>query len=280
MDAQTFNLTLPTSWEELTDKQLLLVYDLFARDLSAAEVKTLCLIKWNRLKVLASLPDHRFLIKRGKVFDKPNEQRKAGFISSMARKLRPKVKGEREVALSARQVQQATSCLDFLDAFAPIPVRISHIGRHKAIAADFEKVPFEQYLYVDNLFQGYLNTQNEELLRQMAQVLYANDKVKPTKAHLIGIFYWMASLKQYFAQMFNNFYRPAPINQDGGSLAPEGKDLFKELRDNTNAQIRALTGGDITKEATIMKMDTWRALTELDAKAKEVEEYRKAAKSN
>jgi len=280
MDAQTFNLTLSTSWEELTDKQLLLVYDLFARDLSAAEVKTLCLIKWNRLKVLASLPDHRFLIKRGKVFDKPNEQRKAGFISSMARKLRPKVKGEREVALSARQVQQATSCLDFLDAFAPIPVRISHIGRHKAIAADFEKVPFEQYLYVDNLFQGYLNTQNEELLRQMAQVLYANDKVKPTKAHLIGIFYWMASLKQYFAQMFNNFYRPAPINQDGGSLAPEGKDLFKELRDNTNAQIRALTGGDITKEATIMKMDTWRALTELDAKAKEVEEYRKAAKSN
>ena len=280
MDAQTFNLTLPTSWEELTDKQLLLVYDLFARDLSAAEVKTLCLIKWNRLKVLASLPDHRFLIKRGKVFDKPNEQRKAGFISSMARKIRPKVKGEREVALSARQVQQATSCLDFLDAFAPIPVRISHIGRHKAIAADFEKVPFEQYLYVDNLFQGYLNTQNEELLRQMAQVLYANDKVKPTKAHLIGIFYWMASLKQYFAQMFNNFYRPAPINQDGGSLAPEGKDLFKELRDNTNAQIRALTGGDITKEATIMKMDTWRALTELDAKAKEVEEYRKAAKSN
>ena len=280
MDAQTFNLTLPTSWEELTDKQLLLVYDLFARDLSAAEVKTLCLIKWNRLKVLASLPDHRFLIKRGKVFDKPNEQRKAGFISAMARKIRPKVKGEREVALSARQVQQATSCLDFLDAFAPIPVRISHIGRHKAIAADFEKVPFEQYLYVDNLFQGYLNTQNEELLRQMAQVLYANDKVKPTKAHLIGIFYWMASLKQYFAQMFNNFYRPAPTNQDGGSLAPEGKDLFKELRDNTNAQIRALTGGDITKEATIMKMDTWRALTELDAKAKEVEEYRKAAKSN
>ena len=191
-----------------------------------------------------------------------------------------KRKEEPEVALSARQVQQATSCLDFLDTFAPIPVRISHIGRHKAIAADFEKVPFEQYLYVDNLFQGYLNTQQDQLLLQMAQVLYASDKVKPTKAHLIGIFYWMASLKQYFAQMFNNFYRPAPTNQDGGSLAPEGKDLFKELRDNTNAQIRALTGGDITKEATIMKMDTWRALTELDAKAKEVEEYRNAAKSN
>ena len=248
----TFNISLPTSWDELTDKQLLLVYDLFARDLSAAEVKTLCLVKWNRLKVLASLPNHRFLIKRGKEV----------------------------VPLSARLVQQATSVLDFLDTFAPMPVRISHIGKHKAIAADFEKVPFEQYLYVDNLFQGYLNTQQDELLVQMAQVLYANDKVKPTMAHLVGIFYWMASLKQYFAQMFSNFYKPVPTGEGSGSLGDEQADIFRKLRDNTNAQIRALTGGDITKEATIMKMDTWRALTELDAKAREAEEYRKAAKSS
>ncbi len=250
MDAQTFNISLPTSWAELTDKQLLLVYELFARDLSAAEVKTLCLVKWNRLKVLGQLPDKRFLIKK---------------------------KGEPEVALSVRQVQQATSVLDFLDSFAPMPVRISHIGRHKAIAADFEKVPFEQYLYVDNLFQGYLNTQQDELLVQIAQVLYASDHVKPTKAHLIGMFYWMASLKQYFAQLFSNFYKSAPTNEDGGSLGDEQANLFNKLRDTTNSMIRALTGGDITKEALIMKMDTHRALTELDAKAKEAEEYRKAA---
>lgn len=274
---KTFNISLPTSWAELSDKQLLLVYEMFARDLSAAEVKTLCLMKWNRLKVLCQLPDKRFLIKRGKVFDKPNEQRKACFISAMARKLRPKVKGEPEVPLSARQVQQATTVLDFLDAFAPVPVRISHIGRHKAIAADFEKVPFEQYLYVDNLFQGYLNTQQSELLVQIAQVLYASDHVKPTKAHLIGVFYWMASLKQYFAQLFSNFYKSAPTNEDGGSLGDEQANLFNKLRDTTNSMIRALTGGDITKEALIMKMDTHRALMELDAKAKEVEEYRKAA---
>lgn len=87
----------------------------------------------------------------------------------------------------------------------------------------------------------------------------------------------MAALKQYFAQLFNNFYQPAPTN-NGGSLGDEQTDLFRQLRDSTNAQIRAFTGGDITKEATIMKMDTWRALTELDAKAKEAEEYRKAIK--
>ena len=109
---KSFNISLPTSWAELSDKQLLLVFELFARDLSAAEVKTLCLMKWNRLKVLCQLPDKRFIIKK---------------------------KGEHEVTLSARQMQQATTVLDFLDSFAPVPVRISRIGRHKAIAADFEK---------------------------------------------------------------------------------------------------------------------------------------------
>ena len=243
---KSFNITLPTSWAELSDNQLHLVYSLFARDLSAAEVKTLCLMKWNGLKVLSQLPDKRFLIKRGK----------------------------EEVILSARQIQQAASVLYFLDTFAPMPVRIARIGKYHALPEDFEKVPFEEFLYVENLFQGYLNTQSDELLLQMAQVLYASDHVKPDKAQLVGIFYWIASLKQYFAGLFPNFYKPAS-STDGNLLGNGQTDLYHQLRDSTNAMIRALTGGDITKEAAIMKMDTWRALTELDAKAREAEEIRK-----
>lgn len=270
-----FNIILPESWAELTDTQMLMVYRLFASDLSAAEVKTLCMMKWNGLKVLASLPMKRFLIKRVKVFDKPNEQRKAGFISAMARKLRPKAK--EVVVLRLRQIQRATSVLDFLDSFAPIPVRIAKIGKYRALSADFEKVPFEEFLYVENLFQGYLNTQSDELLLQMAQVLYASDHVKPSKAHLVGIFYWIASLKQYFASQFPNFYKPA-TNTDGNLLGNGQPDIYHQLRESTNAMIRALTGGDITKEERILKMDTWRALTELDAKAREAEELRKITK--
>ncbi|WP_155808460.1 hypothetical protein [Xylanibacter brevis] len=58
---ETFNITLPTSWAELSDMLLLMVYGLFARGLSAAEAKTLCLMKLNGQKVLATLPRHRFL---------------------------------------------------------------------------------------------------------------------------------------------------------------------------------------------------------------------------
>ena len=98
-----FNISLPTSWDELIDKQLLMVYGLFARDLSAAEVKTLCLMKWNHLKLLATLPDKRSIMKK---------------------------EGEQEVVLSVRQIQQATTVLDFLDSFPPMPVRITQIGKY------------------------------------------------------------------------------------------------------------------------------------------------------
>lgn len=245
-----FNINLPTSWDKLNDKQLHLVYSLFASDFSSEEIKTVCLLKWNGLKILSALPYGRFIIKSGR----------------------------RKGILSAHQIHQATSTLDFLDSIPQMPVRIARIGKYRAISATFEQLPFEQFILIENLFQGYLNTQDNNLLQQIAKVLYRSEKVKADKVHLIGIFYWMASLKQYFASLFSNFYKPAPAKGEGNLLSNSLPDIYSQLRDSTNAMIRALTSGDITKESAIMKMDTWRALTELDAKAKEAEELRKAYK--
>ena len=47
--------------------------------------------------------------------------------------------------------------------------------------------------------------------------------------------------------------------------------IGRMLQESMNAQIRALTKGDIIKE--VLHLDTWRALTELDALAKEAEEF-------
>ena len=262
-----FNISLPTSWAKLSDKQLLMVYGLFARNLSASEVKTLCLMKWNKMEVLNEHPKNTFLLKRGK----------------------------EKVLLTTKQIQAASASLDFLDSFPPEPIRLSRIGRHRALPADFEGVPFEKYLYLENLFQGVLHLskqssasdnspsfgggQGEVLLLQMSQVLYDCEHIKPSQAQLVSVFYWFASLKQYFAMLFPHFFQPMS-SDNGVNLLGGSSNLFAHLRDSTNAQIRALTGGDVTKEEAIKKMDTHRALTELDAKARESEEYRNQTKRN
>ncbi len=129
-----FNISLPTSWAELTDKQLLMVFSLFASERSAEEVKTLCLMKWNGLEVLNEHPQNNFLVKQGK----------------------------RKVNLTSKQIQAANATLDFLDTIPSSPVRIAKIGRHRALPADFEGVPFEKYLYLENLFQGVLHSSSQE----------------------------------------------------------------------------------------------------------------------
>lgn len=57
-------------------------------------------------------------------------------------------------------------------ALPTVPVRLSAIGKAKALPADLMGVPFETYLICDNLCQGYLHTQADEMLDQLADVLY------------------------------------------------------------------------------------------------------------
>jgi len=67
---------------------------------------------------------------------------------------------------------------------------------------------------------------------------------------------------------------------DGGAKTFAAGDqiavIYKNTSDQTVRNIStALTDGDITKEDAVFKKDCWRALTELDAKAREAEEFRK-----
>lgn len=259
----TLNITLPTAWSELSQEQLRFVFRQLARDITAAQLKAICLLHWAHIKILARPSRH------------------AAYIKAPSLLVRGKVG-----LLTARQLEAATHALDFLDTVPPTPVRLERVRKKflrppfftrlskVALTCDFQDIAFETYLYLDNLYQGYLHTKDESLLHQMAQVLYRSDYVKPTRAELLGVFYWWTSLKSMLAREFPHFLQPMADQeppQNSSLLAPRPS-LYSRLKESTNALIRALTGGDITKEATIKKMDTWRALTELDAKAKEAKE--------
>ena len=78
-------------------------------------------------------------------------------------------------------ISEAVTSLAWTDRFPQMPVRFERIGRHRALRADFQGVPFETFIVCENLYQGFLYTQNEELLSQMATHLYDSKRVRPDK---------------------------------------------------------------------------------------------------
>lgn len=238
------DLKLPTKWEDLSDEQLRYVYQLLAQHFNFVEIKTYCLHRWSGLLVW-----HRY----GKHWACKHNKEK--FI------------------LTAEQVEQVTHALDWLEQMPTTPVRISKIGHHRALDADFQGVPFETYIICDNLYQGYLSTKSEYILDELSTHLYKPSDVRLQDAERVSIFYWMASLKAHLARNFKHFFQPIDNSSvDNGNMFEQEQSQYEILQNAVNAQIRALTKGDITKEKEVLSLDTWRALTELDCQAKEYEE--------
>ena len=247
------DLSVPKSWQELPDKELRFVFRLLNGSYTITQVKVRCLLRWAGLHVL--------------------RQEGALFV----------VRYNKQVfSISALQITEAITNMAWLGDFPSYPVRLSRIGFHRAVRADLQNVSFENFLTLDNLYQGYLHTQKADLLHDMALILYQarffgcslrrRRNIRLSKEEATCIFYWFTSVKRYFASLFTNFFSSAT---DGEAFSPS----YKQLQDNVNTQIRALTGGDITKEREVLRMDCWRALTELDAKAKDYDELKKATKS-
>ena len=247
---EAFSISLPKSWSELSDQQLLFFFRQVARDLPLEEVTAICLYKWAHLSVLCRDGAHRVLVRQRTT--------------------------KREVWLADWQLAYACRQLSFLGGFAEMPVRISELRGAAAVAADLQGVSFEDYLAIENFYQGFLHTQSLECLADMAHLLYPllSYRFTLSKAELLSVFYWFASVKLYFTKLFPNFFSAVP-NENGNLLGTPSTAIGETLRQAMNAQIRALTSGDITKEARVLEMDCWRALTELDAKAKEAESLRK-----
>ena len=238
---KTINLIVPRGWHELDDKQLRYLFGLLADDYSSAEIRTLCLFRWSGMKVLY--------------------RHNLDFVVRL---------GSEEFTLTVTEVTDAIEALKWLDEIPSFPVRLSHIGQFTALPSDFLSVPFEKYIYCDNLYQGYLHTNDDSLIDEMMKVLYDGWNSKGLPLERISTFYWFASLKQYFAKTFHHFFQQT--GGTDGNLLGSAKSIGEQVTEAMNAQIRALTKGDITKEKEVLAMDCWRALTELNAQAKEFEE--------
>lgn len=177
---------------------------------------------------------------------------------------------KKEYFITPEQVAALLDSVKWMREIPKNPVRLDHVGRFDAIEADLTGLPFGKWLEIENLWQGYNITHDDGLLRQMGEILYPGAEARMfNEAEALGIFYWIASVKQMFARRFPSFFKPSGSDEEGAPVD------FNTLQRSVDAQIRALTKGDVSKEDLIYDTDTTRALTELDAQAKEYEELTK-----
>lgn len=238
------DVTLPTSWGELSDEQLRIVYDTLSVEASAAGIAGILFFALSGLSLKGSDNGH--------------------YIVS---------DGERLMRIDVDDLGMLTRTLSWVNSLPERPVRLASIGESQAVNADLSGVPFDVYLYCENLYQGYLMTKNADLLTQMLSKLYKPSPTSVGEAEQTMMFYWWASLKEHLSKMFPNFFGGSGDGNLLGNVATPAT-----VRASMNNQIRALTKGDITKEAQVLAMDVWRALTELDAQAKEYDELKRLYK--
>ena len=237
----TINLTVPTSWSELTQEQLRQIYVLMVRygNLQDGWIKVAAasVFRWNGLKIVSPYGSN-WLIRID----------------------------NQEFVMATPEFAQVCRTLEWLKDIPASPVRLDVIDGAVALPPDpTYDLTLEQWLACENLYQGYHYTQDPAHLRSMAAMLYRKEDICLTPAEEISIFYWWSSVKLMVSAMFPSFFRPAPVKTDDFPDADT-------VRRSVDAQIRALTKGDISKEDQILSMPAIRALTELDAQAREYEE--------
>ena len=254
----TINISVPASWSQLSQEQLRFLLativsvnkanrnvryrsqEDFATQ-QAAQVNTICFLEWSGLSVICQYDD--------------------GWLVSF---------GETEFQLSAETVASAISALDWTRGLPEIPVRLDSIDGAKAIESDISSsMTFDSWLACEALWQQYQSTQEDETLRLMAEILYNKDGIRLDQVETLSIFYWWAAVKEMVSNMFPHFFKGVVTDTEQSQFS------YDDVRRNVDAQIRALTKGDITKEKDILAMNAIRALTELDAQAREYDELQR-----
>ncbi len=237
------DITLPRGWEELTQEQLRFMLETMAlataskSDAAATEVEVRCLMHWGGLRLICRYGDG-WLVRHS----------------------------EEEGKLTAEQIAAAKGHLGWIREIPAYPVRLDTVDGAAAVEADLSAgFPLDSWLTCETLWQAYQLTEDEAQLKEMAATLYGRKGLRLTPGETIGVFYWWAAVKRMVADMFPHFFKPA-----GEGDQPSADDI----RRGVDSQIRALTKGDITKEKDVLAMETMRALTELDALAREYDEMK------
>lgn len=254
----TIDLVAPSSWSDLTQVQLRYVLDLMAMELPSTAIKVRMFVRFTGLDI--------------------TRKTRWGW-----RCIANTANGRAVVYLKTWMFQSFIHQMDFIDQLEDADCRLEAVGGlHAADPLLQVDVSFRDYLFAEKYYQLYIDTKDIRWMDNVAMWLYRDANGTPagtghavsddgrkveefelTAGERLGTLLWYGHVKAEMAKMFTHFFRPAPQIGDTSE---------NRYIDQYNIQLRALTGGDPTKEAAVLSLECWRALTELDAKAREAEE--------
>jgi hypothetical protein len=185
------------------------------------------------------------------------------------------------------QAQSLIAQFDFIDPFDGMDVRLERIHGCRAVDDILDGYTFGDYLMAEQYYQLALMSGQEGMIERLATYLYTRrrrygllwmksreehpERLSLTPAEKLGTMRWMAHVKKVFAERWSYFFQ---------RVEGTAEELDIDLMGAMDAQIRALTEGDITREERIKQMPCWRALTELNQKAREAKEFREKYKQS
>lgn len=262
---QEFDFKAPSSWAELTEDQLRYVLTVMSIHHDHIVIKCYLLARFCGLTV------HKYTRTGWKCSVKCDESGENG--DSKNGKVR-----ERVLYISAAEILSLLKNFDFIDKFTDFrPLQRASDVLLTAVDSMLHDVSFYDYLNIEKNYQLFMLNQEDKFLQKMAHLMYRTaDGSADETAHfepyeLLGVFMWFSSVKEYFAANFTHFFKPAR----------EGRELRRvDILPAMQAQIRALTDGDVTKQQAVYNTDCWAALTELDNKAREAEEFKERNRQN
>lgn len=262
---QEFNFKAPSSWAELSEEQLRYVLSVMSIHHDHIVIKCYLLARFCGLTV------HKYTRTGWKCSVKCDESGENG--DAKIGKVR-----ERVLYISAAEILSLLKNFDFIDKFTDFrPLQRASDVLLTAVDSMLHDVSFYDYLNIEKNYQLFMLNQEDKFLSKMAHLMYrTEDGSADETAHfepyeLLGVFMWFSSVKEYFAANFTHFFKPA---REGGEL--RRVDILPAMQ----AQIRALTDGDVTKQQAVYNTDCWAALTELDNKARETEEFKERNRQN
>lgn len=239
-------IQIPGSWSQLTQNDFKAVCFILSQPALSAYAETLILFRILKMEFIASEDNGltAVILRKGEIF-----------------------------RIRAIQIAWAMQELKFLhDPDAAL-------FRNQSVAAwmeklgvpDITRMPFGKFLSIDTLFSNAVMSQRDVDTHKFAVALMGKVRRRNRNRDIAAAVLWFQACKAYLAAKFTHLFS----NTDSSSNLLGSP---TSISDSVNAQIRALTKGDVSAEERILAVPAIRALTELNELAREYAEMKALTK--